>query len=215
MTKIIGVIQVKGGAGRSTVATNLAVNLSMKYSTTLVDCDLPQGTAASWWTVRQEVRPDEGLQLATAANHNELVKVVESLDSQIIIIDCPPRIAEITRAALILSDLCLIPLGASAVEMWATDDLLQTIQEAKQVKPDVDARIAWNRFRAHTRSAQELAEDSKDIPLKQLKTRLGYRVAYSEALARGLAASEWTDKVAQWESRELAKEVGRIIKTRV
>jgi len=45
MADIIGVIQVKGGVGRSTIATNLAAILSAAGPTTLIDCDLPQGTA--------------------------------------------------------------------------------------------------------------------------------------------------------------------------
>ncbi|MCB1997034.1 MAG: ParA family protein, partial [Rhodoferax sp.] len=49
MAKILGVIQVKGGAGRSTVATNLAGELAKIGRTVLIDCDMPQGTSASWY----------------------------------------------------------------------------------------------------------------------------------------------------------------------
>jgi chromosome partitioning protein len=51
MTKTIGIIQVKGGAGRSTVATNLAGELAKKGKTVLIDCDMPQGTSASWYAL--------------------------------------------------------------------------------------------------------------------------------------------------------------------
>jgi chromosome partitioning protein len=54
MTKIIGLVQVKGGAGRSTVSTNLAGELSKLDKTVLIDCDMPQGTSASWFAVRQQ-----------------------------------------------------------------------------------------------------------------------------------------------------------------
>ena len=50
--KTIGIIQVKGGAGRSTVSTNLAGELSKLGKTVLIDCDMPQGTSASWYSVR-------------------------------------------------------------------------------------------------------------------------------------------------------------------
>ena len=36
-----------GGAGRSTVSTNLAEELSKQAKTMLIDCDMPQGTSAS------------------------------------------------------------------------------------------------------------------------------------------------------------------------
>jgi cellulose biosynthesis protein BcsQ len=41
MTKIIGLVQVKGGAGISTVSTDLAGELSKLGKTILIDCDMP------------------------------------------------------------------------------------------------------------------------------------------------------------------------------
>ena len=217
MAKIVGIIQIKGGAGRSTVATNLAAAISEQLKTALIDCDMPQGTSASWYALRQEERPIDSLTLLTAATHNELARMVEqaSQSHSLIIIDAPPRIAEITRTILILADLCLIPVGASAAEIWATTDLLNTITEAKKVKPQVDARIIWTRFRPNTRSAQELSETvHKELKLRELSTKLGFRVAYSDALAQGHSVLEWSDANAKEEVAALAGEVNRILRTK-
>jgi chromosome partitioning protein len=43
MTRIIGLVQVKGGAGRSTVATNLAGELARVGKMALIDADMRQG----------------------------------------------------------------------------------------------------------------------------------------------------------------------------
>lgn len=213
MAKIIGITQVKGGAGRSTIATNLAGAMGGRVA--LIDCDMPQGTSASWYAIRsQQERLDGNLTMATANDHKELIDQVKRLTEShdVIIIDCPPRIAEITRAVLILSDLCLIPLGASGAEIWATTDLLKTIEEAKKVKPAVDARIVWNRYRGVTKSAQELSNAVKqELGLAEMKTKLGLRVAYSDALASGLTAVEWSDKAARDEVMELATETVQIL----
>ncbi len=80
-------------------------------------------------------------------------------DADFIVLDGPPRIAELTRAIPVLADLCLIPVGASTAEIWATSDLLALVEEAKRVKP-VNARMVWTRYRQHTRLAQELSEPS-------------------------------------------------------
>jgi len=215
MAHIIGFIQVKGGAGRSTLATNVAGVFSGKYRVALIDCDMPQGTSASWYALRKQDGREHQLDLATATDHRELVKQVERLNANhdLIVIDAPPRIAEVTRAALVLSSLCLIPLGASAAEIWATADLLKTIEQAKAIKPEVDARIVWNRFRSATRSAQELSEAVRDeLGLPQLNTRLGYRVAYSDALARGFTVAEWSDPTARDELVSLGQEISQILK---
>ena len=214
MSKVIGIIQVKGGAGRSTIATNLAGILAAEGKrVALIDCDMPQGTSASWAAIRLADKPDS-LTVATASSHQELVAVVKRLDAEhdYLVLDGPPRIAEMTRAALILSHLSLIPLSASAAEIWATSDLLSTIHEAREVKPTVDARILWTRFRGSTKSAQELsAAAQSELGLKELKAKLGYRVAFSEALARGMTAAEWPERTARVEMQSVAREVINIM----
>ncbi len=214
MADIIGVIQVKGGVGRSTIATNLAAILSAAGPTTLIDCDLPQGTSASWFATRDTAATGGDLDLVLARDHVELVEKAGELNGsrRYIIIDAPPRIAAITRATIILSRLSLIPLGASAAEIWSTSDLLRTLDEARRHKPDVDARIVWNRFRAHTREARELSEAvRRELNLRELDARLGFRVAYSEALARGLSVTEWPDDTAREEMTAVAEEVMEIL----
>jgi len=215
MTQIVGLIQVKGGVGRSTIATNLSAVFSLKKPTALIDCDLPQGTSASWYAVRKSEVPPANLTLATARDYRELINVARelSLDHRYIVIDAPPRIAEMTRAIIVMSTLCLVPLGASAAEIWSTADLLTTIDAARTFRKDIDVRIVWNRFRAHTREALDLSEAArKELGLKELATRLGYRVAYSEALARGLSVDEWLDRAAHAEMLDLATEVKGILK---
>jgi chromosome partitioning protein len=215
MAQIVGIIQVKGGVGRSTIATNLAAVFSERDPTALMDCDLPQGTSASWYALRKAEVPPANLTLATAHDYRELVAKAKELSDnhRYIIIDAPPRIAEMTRAIIIMSRLCLVPLGASAPEIWSTSDLLGTIKAAHQFRSSIDVRILWNRFRAQTREAHELSEAArKELGLRELKTRLGYRVAYSEALARGLAVYEWLDRTAHAEIIDLAAEVKRILK---
>jgi chromosome partitioning protein len=215
MTQIVGIIQVKGGVGRSTIATNLAAVFSEKQPTALIDCDLPQGTSASWYAVRKSEAPTDNLTLATVHDYRELVVRAGELaaDHRYIIIDAPPRIAEMTRAIIIMSTLCLVPLGASAAEIWSTADLLETINAARVYRANIDVRIVWNRFRAYTREANDLSEAARnELGLKELTTRLGYRVAYSEALARGLAVNEWLDKTAHSEIVALAAEVKGILK---
>lgn len=214
MTRIVGVIQVKGGVGRSTIATNLAAILSLEKPTAIIDCDMPQGTSASWFALRQSEIPSANLVLATAHTHLELIERAKECAARCsyLVIDGPPRLAEMTRAIMMLSDLSLIPLGASAAEIWSTSDLLQTIAEARTFKPSVDARIVWTRFRGQTREARDLASAVHlEMKLKELRSRLGYRVAYSEALARGLSADEWLDRTAHAEVRALADEVAQIL----
>lgn len=209
MAKIIGVIQVKGGAGRSTVSTNLAGELSKHGPSVLIDCDMPQGTAASWFAVRQQAGKEGALSADTASTHRELIEKVQFHQERAayIVLDGPPRIAELTRAILILADLCLVPVGASAAEIWATSDLLPLLEEANKVTT-VKARMLWTRHRPRTNLAKDLSElAARELGLPVLSSSLGLRVAYPQALGEGLTVAELPDASAVLEAASLITEV--------
>lgn len=218
MPKVIGVVQIKGGAGRSTLATNIAGELGKMAKTVLIDCDMPQGTSASWFALRQRqqkmVGPDlvSGLKADTARTHKELlVKVEQNHDADYIVLDGPPRGAELTRAILVLADLCLAPVAPSAAEIWATGDLLTLVEQANKIKP-VTARLVWTRYRGHTKLAQELTGRVNEAGLTALSTSLAMRVAYADALGRGLTGAEVQDRGAKAEVKALMNEIENLLR---
>ncbi|MDD2774859.1 MAG: ParA family protein [Gallionella sp.] len=211
---VIGIIQVKGGVGRSTLATNLAAALARSARVALIDADVPQGTSASWGALRKRDGLLGQLTVASVADHRALVSKVRELVelNDFVVIDGPPRLAEVTRAIMAMSRLCLIPLGASVAEIWATADLVGIIQEARDRHLNVNARIVWNRFRQQTRAAHELGDAAeKQLGLFALQHKLGYRVAYSEVLARGLTVAEWPDHLARDEFAGLVFEIKQLL----
>lgn len=212
MAKVIALCQVKGGAGRSTVSTNLAAELSKRGKTVLIDADLPQATAASWFAIRKQAKPNTSLTTATAKDHHDLLqKVRQYADADFVVIDGPPRIAEVTRVLLLLSDVTLIPVGASVAEIWATTDVLSIIEEARKVKP-IDARVVWTRYRSHTKLAKELGSQAKsELRLPILESVLALRVAYPDALGNGLSVAEVADQTARAEITAFVNEVVGIV----
>jgi chromosome partitioning protein len=217
MTKTIGLIQVKGGAGRSTLATNIAGMIAESKTVALIDCDLPQATSASWYAIRKSIGKEDSLTIAMAKDHGELVQQWKHLSEKndFVVIDAPPRIAEMTKAALILSDVSIVPVGPSLADIWATSDLLSTIRLAKEHKPNVNVKIIWNKFRATTTSAQALSESAKkELGLKTFTNTLGYRVAYIDAYGEGLTVLEWRDKNARNEMKMLGAELEGILKSK-
>jgi chromosome partitioning protein len=209
MARIIGIIQVKGGAGRSTLATNLAGELAKRGPTVLIDGDMPQGTSASWYALRSQAGKADRLTADTARDHQELIAKTErhAKDTDFIVLDGPPRIAEMTRAILMLADLCLLPVSASVAEIWATTDVLAIIEEARTVRK-IDARIVWTRHRPHTNLARELTDQVKsELGLPIANTTMGLRVAYPDALGRGLTVAEVGDAAARDEIHGLLADV--------
>jgi chromosome partitioning protein len=215
MTKIIGLVQLKGGVGRSTLATNLTGMLAEQYSVALIDCDAPQLTCSHWLNQRKSLYEiDETIDLYQPNNYRSLHKTLTDIQGKYdyVVIDCPPRLDGFSKVALTCADLVLLPLGPSAAEIWSVEEMLAVLKEAKQVNPNIDARILWNRFRGYTKSANENAATAKkSLKLPEMKTRVSLRVAYADALSEGLTVHEYNDKNARLEIWSLTSSITRAL----
>jgi len=154
------------------------------------------------------------LMIATAADHKSMVEQIQALSNrcEYIVLDAPPRIAEMTRAMLMLCDVIIIPVGATSAELWATADLLETITEATNKRPQLEYRLLWNKYRTSTRSAKKLSHEV-ELEAPTLQTKLGLRVSYSDSLANGLSVTEWHDKKAKQELTKLTNEIIKILRS--
>ena len=213
--KIIGFVQLKGGVGRSTLATNLAGTLAESARVALIDCDAPQYTCSHWLQMRKDLYDiDDQLDLYQPANHKTLLKLSDQLADKYdyLIIDCPPRLEGFSLTTLMIANIVLLPLGASAAELWSADAMLPVLKDAGKINPHLDARIVWNRFRSYTRSAKENAAIAKrDLKLPEMRQKLSLRVAYSGAMADGLTVHETNDKNARAEIWSLSSSVQRLL----
>jgi len=215
MTKIIGFVQLKGGVGRSTLATNLAGTLAESHKVALIDCDAPQFTCGHWLQQRRALYDiDEQLDLYKPATFKALLKLTTELKTKYdyIIIDCPPRLDGFSRVTLMLANIVLLPLGTSAAEIWSVESMLSVLDEAKKVNSNLDARIIWNRYRSNTRSAKENSIIAKkNLKIPELRQKMGLRVSYSDAMADGLTVHETNDKNARVEIWSLSSIIQRLL----
>jgi len=162
----------------------------------LVDAD-PQGTARTWAEVATEAgRPAPSIVAMGATMHRDrqLSDIGEPFD--LVLIDCPPRLGDIQRSALMVADIVILPCGPTAAEAWALALSQELVEEARIVRPELAAYILITRTQGRTtigKSAREVLEPS-GIPI--LKTELGYRVAYQESLAMGQGVTTYAPRDA-------------------
>ncbi len=104
---IIGVLNQKGGVGKTTLSVNIAAALAKRGARVLlIDAD-PQGSSLDWSAAREGEPLFSVVGLPRASIHKEISQVGQGYDH--IIIDGPPRVTDLARSAIMASDLVLIP----------------------------------------------------------------------------------------------------------
>jgi chromosome partitioning protein len=186
---IIGVLNQKGGVGKTTIAINLAATYAKSgLRVLLVDAD-PQGSSLQWSAVRSGEPLFPVIGMAKPTLHRDLPDVAK--DYHVTIIDGAPRVNELGRAAILASDMVLIPVQPSPYDIWAAADTVALIQEAQQFKPAITSAFVINRKIANTAIGRDVGEalaQFDGVPV--LDTALHQRVIYAESAGQGLAVIE-------------------------
>ena len=207
--KIITVAQQKGGSGKTTVAVNIATAfLADGKRVALLDTD-PQGSLGKWFMTRLEsLGENPNLQFSTATAWGisyELRSLSKTAD--IVIVDTPPKADSDLRPALREADLILVPVSASHVDLWATQDVLDLADRASKT-----AHIILNRTRSGTRLGEEISNAVQELDASALQSSLGNRIVFAEALGKGLGVVEVkSNSPAAIEVNALAKEVAQLL----
>ncbi len=185
---IIGVLNLKGGVGKTTISVNLAHAFSLiGHRVLLVDAD-PQGSALAWSSVRAEepLFPVVGMPKPTL--HKDLPAI--AVDYAYVIIDGAPRVNELARAAIIASDFILIPVQPSPYDVWASDEIVRLIREARIFKPSLDAAFTINRKIVNTAIGRDVESALAAYELPILNAAICQRVTFAESAAQGRTVFE-------------------------
>jgi chromosome partitioning protein len=198
---IIGVLNRKGGVGKTTVAINLAAMVAIAGGRVLlVDAD-PQQSAVAWAGARDRDPLFAVIGMAKPTLHRDLPAIAKDYD--FVLIDGAPAVNDLGRAAVLASDLILIPVQPSPYDVWASAETVQLIREAREFSSKIRAAFLINRVIANTAIARDLGRaltQFSDVPV--LPAALGQRVIYAESAARGLSVIEAAP------ASEAAREIG-------
>lgn len=190
---IIVVGGIKGGSGKTTVATNLVImRAAARRDVLLIDAD-DQETAADFTTLRNERMDGQAgytsIKLTGPAVRNQTLRLADKY--QDIIIDTGGRDTTSQRAALSVADVLLVPFVPRSFDVWTLEKVGQLVAEMQPANPKLKAYTFLNRADARGQDNDEAAEVLRDTDsLCFIGVALGTRKAFSNAAAQGLAVSE-------------------------
>jgi chromosome partitioning protein len=186
--KILAVISQKGGVGKTTLATALAVAAEQDgKSVALFDLD-PQASACFWADRRRSTGKGE-TPVVRDVNHNRLPHVLEAMEKagcDLVILDCPPVHRDIADAALSVADMVLIPTRVDILDIRAMSQTVRLVQGMSKTPtvvltfcPPTGAEI------------EQAREGIIALGAVMPPVEIGLRKAYSRAQQDGATAQEY------------------------
>ena len=201
MAKIICVANRKGGVGKTTLATNLAVALNNKGKGILIDAD-EQQSAFKWANQRDDIE--------CITIHSDLLEKLEQLDKEYeyILIDVAGRDSTIFREALLVSDTLIVPTQPSLLDLQVLDYMQEKVKTAKQTNENLKAYVLINRAAVRTTELKDAIEFIAEFDqFKLLKTVLFERKQFRDAIVESKSVTEMNASKAKDELNQLIIEL--------
>ena len=218
--KIIVFCTPKGGAGKTTLALNVAATL--KGRTLLLDAD-PQQSALKWADVAPEDAPLPMVTLGYNGEkiHREIKKVIEQYDT--IIIDTPPSalaVSTVARSALLAADLAIIPVVPSPLDIREAMKIADLLAEINEIRESggvrqLESRLLINKLKSRTTFGLEVRDALNSIGIPVLEIAIHEREAHKHAALDGCSVHQVKGaggKAASEEIRNLTKAITGIVR---
>ena len=202
----------KGGAGKSTIACNLAAFLAyQEQDVLLLDAD-PQKTSSTWIYRRSLIKEQKLPQIQSAEKTGDIYNTVMDFSKRykFIIIDSGGRDSKELRSALIACDVFYTPIKPSQIDIDTLGKMNELVAHAIALNKKLKsvALITHAPTNPNMDDKKETEEILKKMPnFGSSNISITYRSSYWRTIGRGLSVLEYLDDKAKNEILSLGSEV--------
>jgi chromosome partitioning protein len=201
----------KGGTGKTTLATNLAVYLARQGAEVLVLDTDKQGSASGWAAARSQA--PELAKVQSVSKFGDVLDAARDLAGKyqhIIIIDAGGRDSRELRSAMLAADVMFVPIKASQFDLWTMERMNELVDQSQGFNRNLKAFAVLSMAPTNPRigeaeEARTMLSDFEHLILAN--TIIRERKVYRDAVTEGRGVLECGNEKAVNEIESLGKEV--------
>lgn len=182
--KVLAILSQKGGVGKTTLATCLAVAAEQAGKrTAIIDID-PQATASFWNDVREQEAP--AVISVQPIRLSAMIKACAEAGTDLVVIDGAAVARDVTFEAAKRADLVLVPTKTAVFDTMSMTHTLEIVRE--QGKPHA---VVLTFVPPQGRETQDAIKTLAELGAPVSPVTIGNRKAFFRAQASGRAVQEF------------------------
>lgn len=200
----------KGGAGKTTIATNIACYLANEgKDILLVDSDKIKSTT-KW--IQDRLENTSLANIPSVQLSDNIYQAIKDLREkhEYIIIDCAGRDSKEQRTGMLIADIMLIPIRPSQLDLDTLENLAPVVEDAKIINPNLKTLVTFSMCPTHhlideRSKAEEYLSDFKEFKL--INSFTNDRKIYRDSISEGKGVIECDNEKAKAEIKKIVDEV--------
>lgn len=183
--QVISIISQKGGVGKTTLATALAVEASRNGKQALL-LDLDPQASATFWNDNRSEEASPAVTAIPPARLEHYLKASKEAGADFVFIDTPPFAKDIAYDAAQLANFVLIPTKPAVLDIIAMTRTVELIKAFSK-----RAAVVLTFCPPVGKELEEAQEAVSQLNVELCPVRIGNRIAFSRAQQSGQTAQEY------------------------